>query len=191
MKKFIDNLKKIDDFLKKKLELLIPPQTSSWQTFALVSIFSFILSKLANALFLKILLDILGWIFGIISVHWWTYQNAKKVSIAQQFFIGPWLTGILVCFVLFKGWILTDLENVLIYTAASWPLISVTIAILPRLREPGVRFAAAETDVKKHQEIIDNRRDIMLLVLGNLILSCWLRFYFIVNKWVALSFPER
>lgn len=190
MSKVIENLKKIDEFLKKKVDALIPPQTSSWQTFALVSIFSFILSRLANAQSLRFLLETSGWIFAIISLHWWTFQNPKKVSIAQQFFLGPWLTGILVCFVLFKGWLLTHPDRMLVYTAASWPLISVAIALWPKLRDPGVRFAQDESDPKNHQKIIDNRRDIMLLVLGNLLLSCWLRFYFIIENWVALSLSD-
>ncbi|WP_448570323.1 DUF5357 family protein [Trichothermofontia sp.] len=191
MKNIIQKLKKIDDFLKKKVDILIPPQTSSWQTFALVSIFSFLLSYLANARFLKFILETLGWIFAIISLHWWTFQNPKKVSIAQQFFIGPWLTGIFVCFVLFKGWLLDHPNLVLIYTAASWPLISVAIALWPKLHDPGVRFSESDSDPKSRQKIIDNRRDIMLLFLGNLLLSCWLRFYFIVEKWVALSLSDR
>lgn len=190
MKNPIQKIKKIDDFLKKKVDGLIPPQTSSWQTFALVSIFSFILHYLANAQFLKFILETLGWIFAVISLHWWTFQNPKKVSIAQQFFIGPWLTGFFVCFVLFKGWLLEHPDRVLVYTAASWPLISVAIAVWPKLRDPGVRFSETDSDPKSHQKIIDNRRDIMLLVLGNLLLSCWLRFYFIVEEWVALSLPD-
>ncbi|UZQ55669.1 DUF5357 domain-containing protein [Trichothermofontia sichuanensis B231] len=191
MKKLKDYIQKIDDFLYKWVKILIPPQTSSWQTFFLVSISSFFLAQFANAPFLQIILKTLGWLFALISVHWWTFQNSDKVSIAKQFFIGPWLTGLLVCLVLLKEWIVPYPDRVLIYTAASWPLVSVAIAIWPRFSDPGVRFVGTDDDPEKYQKIIDNRRDIMLLVLGNLILSCWLRFYFIVAKWVELSYPSR
>lgn len=191
MKKLKDYIHKIDEFLYKWVKTLIPPQTSSWQTFFLVSISSFFLAQFAKAPLLRVILKTLGWLFALISVHWWTFQNSDKVSIAKRFFIGPWLTGLLVCLVLLKEWIVPYPDQVLIYIAASWPLVSVAIAIWPRFSDPGVRFVGTDDDPEKYQKIIDNRRDIMLLVLGNLILSCWLRFYFIITKWVELSYPNR
>ncbi|WP_448563005.1 DUF5357 family protein [Trichothermofontia sp.] len=182
-----DYLRQIDDCLHSWVKMLIPPQTSSWQTFFLISISSFFLAQFVHAKFIQSFLKNLGWLFAIMSVHWWTFQNSKKVSIFKQFFIGPWVTGLLVCLVLLQGWLLSHPDRVLLYTAASWPLISVAIAILPRFSDPGVRFAGTEDDPQKQQKIIENRREIMLLVLGNLILSCWLRFYFIIVQWVEQS----
>lgn len=148
-----------------------PPSAFSWQTLFWLSVFSYCMSLLANGI-IQELLSNFGWIFLILAVFWGT-------SASEQWKIGalplsPWITGALTSiyiFVVIAGNSVESSEAAIIY----WPLISAIIAVIPS-------FVKDELNMGPPQP--QQRQNIAILLLSQLLLTCWFQFYFIIQGWL-------
>jgi hypothetical protein len=153
---------------------LKPPQTLSWQTLILLSLFSWFLCLLVATPELQELLAWLGWLFLTGGVGWAT-GNTRVNLLGWMFYPGPWITGALTCVLLYGWWNQASIATALI----SWPLISVAIAIIPRFF-PNLTFSLPDPATRQAS---------ILLALVGLLLSCWFRFHFLVQDWV-ITYPS-
>lgn len=146
-----------------------PPRSFSWQMLLLLSIFSWVLSLLAEADWLRHFLTNGAWLFLISGVNWALLENPVRVFGLN---LGPWITGALVGLFLFGQGESIDLQVVLVL----WPLISTAIAIFPYFLSKDLQLTVPNT--KAQQQIV-------LLILINLVFSCWIQFYFNIQKWLT------
>ncbi|MDX2096893.1 MAG: DUF5357 family protein [Leptolyngbyaceae cyanobacterium bins.59] len=157
------------DWLKSQVawiqKELLPEKAFSWQTLAWLSAFSYLMAALASPL-VRELLSLFGWVFLIAAVAWVTKEHPVKVA---KFDIGPWITGALVT-TLFFGNLFDEVPSV---PLVSWPIISSLIASGPRFFKDGKAMLPGPKD----------RQEITVLILSNLVISCWFQFYFTVQGW--------
>ncbi|HAA30727.1 MAG TPA: hypothetical protein DCE56_27355 [Cyanobacteria bacterium UBA8553] len=165
----------IYEWLQKNLR---PPSAFSWETLILLSLFSFYMEWLARSLYLKNLLDNLGWIFLIGGVYWATTATRflrigyKAKPWTPGFPLSPWITGALVCYYLFNRGIGEVRPESIIY----WPTISALIYAIPDFLQENGTLKSPPPD----------RRQFLVVVLGTqLLLSCWFQFHFLVQNLVA------
>ncbi|MBD2079165.1 DUF5357 family protein [Leptolyngbya sp. FACHB-17] len=159
------------------------PQWASWQTLLFLSIFSVIVAALTTSPPPQIaqrIISSFGWIFLILSVWWFVYEPpVKKKLTFYNFFIGPWIVGAIICVYLFG-----TIEGGRIPTQTSWiswPPISSLIWSAPKF---------IKSDSKTKSPVYANpskahRQDIILVILANLIISCWFQFSFQIQNWIA------
>jgi hypothetical protein len=169
------------------VKIISPPKWDSWQALIWVSFFSWAVSMVFRTQWMQSLAASISWLFLIPGVHWFTHVeklevapkkevNVKKGLSPNGFFLGPWITGALICLFLFGG--LTD--NMGRQGFVLWPLISATIAILPEFIQFGPTYKLPDDRGKRQASI----QKIALIVLSNLVLSCWLQFCFATQSWL-------
>jgi drug/metabolite transporter superfamily protein YnfA len=163
----------IYDWLQKNVR---PPSAFSWETLILLSVFSYYMSVLSTD-FVRNLLANFGWIFLIFGVFWGTtaagqlrigYKDKQK----DGFPLSPWITGALVSVYIFGGPTGEVGREALIY----WPVISAIIAALPDFL--GERFTLKAPPLQKRQNLV-------VLFGTQILLSCWLQFYFVIQNWLV------
>jgi len=167
---------------EKIRKFLTPPTDDSWQTLVWMSVFSWVVSLLVTNV-IQILIASMGWVFLIPGIHWFMHEeklklgggveiNVKKNLEFNKFFVAPWITGALICTFLFGG-VLFEVIPSLAFIC--WPPISVVIAVLPKFIKIGPEYK--KPDPAARQEII-------ILLLWNLLLSCWFQLYFSTQAWL-------
>jgi Family of unknown function (DUF5357) len=155
---------------------LTPLTWDSWQTLIWISVFSWAVSMLTTDLTQSIIATC-AWLFLIPGVHWFLHTNdVKKVLTVNGIFIGPWITGALVSLFLFGDW--TTRFPSLVFMA--WPPISAVISVLPKFVAMGPKYKDPNADA---------RQDIVIVVLVNLLLSCWFQLYFSTQHWIQ-NYPS-
>lgn len=165
------SLLNVSNWLQKHIK---PPSAFSWETLILLSAFSFYMSFLSTSI-VDDLLNNLAWIFLTVGVFWATTPQPAlrlnyKDSANPGYPLSPWITATIV-----STYIYTRTGN---FRAAliSWPLISAAIATLPIVMGEGWTFKMPEPD---------KRQNLVLLWTTQLLLSCWLQFYFVVQDWLV------
>jgi hypothetical protein len=172
-------MKEITDAFKWLQNILIPDRAFSWKTLILLSLFSWFMSSLATNPVQDIVATC-GWLFLILGVSWVTVENPPRIGRAS---ISPWIIGALISIFLLGG-----LPNVQPQIALiCWPPISAFIACIPDFLEMGLKL--------KWPAIIARPR-IIILILSNILVSCWLQFYFVLEHWLEqyptlLSDPDK
>lgn len=161
-------VRSIKNTVDQIFKLITPPQYFSWQTLILLSVFSWLMSLLSQAAWLEELLINFAWLFMIAGIHWALVQNPFRIGGLS---IAPWVTGALVCIFLFSQ----GAETYFHWAVVSWPLVSAAIAALPHFLTWDLRWRIPTPRV---------RQDLVLLVLINLVLSCWFQFHFLVQDWL-------
>lgn len=173
----------ITDIVKEIRKLLQPPQWASWQTLIFLSIFSAVVAALTTSPAPQIaqrIISSFGWLFLVLGVWWFVYEpNVKKKLTFFNLFLGPWIVGALICI-----WFFGTIEGRTIPTQAafiSWPPISSIVWAAPKFvkSDPKTKSPIYTNPTKGH------RQDIILLMLSNLVLSCWFQFYFQINTWMT------
>jgi Family of unknown function (DUF5357) len=171
MKKFFEEIRK----------LLQPPQWASWQTFIFLSIFSTVFASVTTDI-TQAIISSFGWLFLVLGVWWFTYEeNVKKTLTVNKIFLGPWITGAVICLALFGGWRNFPQPAMFI----SWPPISAFISALPK-------FVKLNPDSKTPKYELPKGKawqDLVLMFLLNFILSCWFQFYFVLQNWLE-AYPS-
>lgn len=170
----------IKGFFAQLKDLFWPDRYFAWQTLLMLSLFSlFIASLLA---FLNgeedaavDVLTTLSWIFFTCAVWWGTNANKGKFKV-YGFYIGPWITGAVLCLFLFWPWE----ENRVRWSLSSWPMISMTIMALPD-------FVNWELKVSLPKK--DRQKSLVMTLLINLLLNSWILFYFRIQDWIA-NYPS-
>jgi hypothetical protein len=162
----------VKQFFVSFWDFIRPKQHHSWQA----ALWLALLGCLFTAITAPPVHDILArlsWVSFIVAVGWLTTQENPIVIWGLS--LGPWITGLLVCLFFFS----TNDQRVLPREAAlSWPLIAAAIALLPDVfsLEAG-RWMTPPKRV---------RQRLMILVLSNLLLVCWILFYYRIQDWLLV-----
>lgn len=169
----------LDEIWKQLRSAIVPKTWDSYQTLVWISVFAWAVSLLTRD-FAQFLIACIGWLFLIGGLHWGLHtdkaQKALTINIGiSKIFIVPWITGALVSFFLFAT--PTDIPPI---AYVLWPLISATIAATPKFiktgQDGGPTVAVPAPGV---------RQNLVILGLVNLLLSCWIQFYFVTQAWLA------
>ena len=177
IKAFILSLLSLDGIFKA----LKPPKPDSWQTLLLISVFSWAMALLPESLFLQGFIATCAWFFLIPGIHWFLHEekfkffgstiDVKKGLTINGIWLGPWITGALVCMLLFSE--LPD--NRLSLGFICWPPISAMIAALPKFIAIGPKYKTPDPA---------GRQELVILLLTNLLLSCWFQLFFVTQSWL-------
>ncbi len=188
----------IRDVFSAIVKVLSPPKDKlgkvkwdSWQTLIWISAYSWFVSMMPQEPVIQSFIASVGWLFLIPGVHWFVHEeklkvfsnlevNVKKGLTFNNFFFGPWITGALVCIFLFGGLVDSPSSVGLI----CWPPISAVIALAPK-------FIKASPAGPKYTlpEKPSDRQDVAIVMLSNLILSCWFQLYFSTQNWIQ-NYPS-
>lgn len=164
----IIGLKEVFEPLAKAV---IPTKADSWQSLIWISIFSWVTSLLLEGYY-QVIVASIGWIFLIPGFHWFMHgEKIKKVLTINHIFIAPWITGAIVCLFLFAT--PTEIPRI---AFVSWPIISAVIAGLPKFIKSGSEFKIPAPPA---------RLELSILLLFNLLLSCWIQFCFSTQIWLT------
>lgn len=167
--------------------VLYPKQWDSWQAIIWISIFSWAVSLLSTGLVQETIATI-SWIFLTMGVHWFVHDegivrdpkndkskiNVKKGLTINNVFLGPWITGALICLYLFGH--LVDRFPPLVFVV--WGPLSAVLAIIPKFIKRG-SDGAPEWATPAPKE----RPGMTILILSNLLLSFWFQLYFATDAW--------
>jgi hypothetical protein len=152
--------------------LLRPPRYFAWQTVIYMSLFSWLMSMLARAVFATPftvgLLATISWICLAIGVGWALETNKIRpfgISIA------PWVSGAILCLFLFGSWGGRWLQPALV----AWPLMSFAMVAIPTL---------VSWDLSRKSPSPVVRQQLALLFCLSLLFSSWFQFYFRIQSWV-------
>lgn len=175
----------IQNTFQQIVNILTPPKDKwdSWQVLIWISAFSWVFSMLPRNEIIHSFIATVGWLFLIPGVHWFMHEeklkaapdveiNVKKGLTVNNFYFAPWITGALVCVFLFGSLIQSPISVALVF----WPPISAIIASLPKFIKLGPEYALPEKP--------EDRQQIILLMLSNLLLSCWIGLYFLTQDWL-------
>lgn len=172
----------IDEIFKQLRKTLTPPKPDSWQTLLWISVFSWAMSLLPASSFIQGFIATCAWFFLIPGIHWFMHEekfkvfdltiNIKQGLTINGIWLGPWITGALVCMLLFS-----ELpEDRLSVAFVSWPPISATIAALPKFIAMGPKYKNPDPP---------GRQELVILFLTNLLLSCWFQLFFLTQSWLV------
>jgi hypothetical protein len=170
--------------VKQVRDLLKPPQWASWQTLISLAAFSAIVASFTTSDGYQIaqrIISSFGWVFLILGVWWLIYEpEVKKKLTFYTLFLGPWLVGVLICVYLFGTWQGKPIPAPA--ALVSWPALSTIVWASPKF---------VKSDPKTKSPVYTNpskekRQDIVLVLLVNLLISCWLQFHFTVQNWFEL-----
>lgn len=163
--------------LRDLFGLLIPKKWDSPKTLILLGAFSWAVSLIVGSTAQNIIAFV-GWIFLIGGVHWVMHdeKELKKTLTINGIFIGPWITGALICYFLFG-----TAEGIPDIAFIVWPIISAIIAGLPKfIGSHGATQVPIWVKPKP-----DDRQFLVNLALLNLLVSCWLQLGFTTRQWLA------
>lgn len=163
------------DFLKDAVErikkLFIPPRAFSWQTLIYLSLFSWLMSSLANSN-IQSIIAFFGWVFLIAGTSW--YTTDKPLYIPGTIMpVGAVITGGIVSVFAFQRG-----EEFISRTIIFWPTISALITAVPEF------FEGSGTDVKTQLPDVNDRESVIILIGCCMLLSCWLNLYEVTDTWL-------
>lgn len=168
----------MEEFFQQIRKAVTPPSWDSWKTLIWISVFSWAVALLAGELIEGFIASV-GWIFLIGGVHWGLHDDFFKKGLTfQGFFVGPWITGALVCIFLFGG--LIGLRPMPIAGFLFWFPISALIAVSPKFIKAGPDFKIPDPG---------DRQQIVNMLLANLLISCWFQLYFSTQNWLS-NYPS-
>ena len=146
-------------------KLLSPPRAFSWETLALLSLFSCFMAYISTGI-VRTFISNCGWIFLIFGVGWGTTEKRLRIS---NIYLSPWITGALVSTYIFGNISQPDLSVIF------WPTISAVIATLPNYLDTGFRLQLPKSE---------KRQGIIVFLLSHIVISCWFQFYYVLQDWV-------
>ena len=170
--------KLISRFIDRTSKLKANIKPFSWQVALLLSLFSWLTYLLIRDAGIKQFISAVAWIFLIVGVDWWLLKEEFTLpGIGLKFRYGAWITGALaVCALWSNGWLIQDGETAL----TTWPLLSVIFATLPHFLKPGFEVKSPNSEVRK---------DLAIVILLGILLSCWLRFHFLLQHYLQ-NYPS-
>ncbi|HEY9641749.1 MAG TPA: DUF5357 family protein [Coleofasciculaceae cyanobacterium] len=166
----MDFLGKTLDHIRKQLKDIKP---FSWQVSLLLSLFAWFTYLLIRDPAVKQFVSLFGWFFLIIGTDWALMKQEFTIPGVQlKIKYGAWLTGAFIsCAFWSNNFIIHDIQGALI----TWPLFSVLCAGYSRFIQPGPTFKTPSPD---------QRRDLVILALVGMLLSCWFRFHFLLQDYL-------
>jgi Family of unknown function (DUF5357) len=165
--------KLVEDIYARIRKILVPSQAYAWQTFIYLSIFSWVLSYFALGM-IRDIIAICGWLFLIAGTAWYTTDDPLRVP-GTFMPVGAVITGFLVSVFAFGN----QQDVITPRTIVLWPTISALITAIPEFIE------GTDTSSKAQIPKPEARQRIIILVASCMILSCWLQFYFVMDKWLT------
>ncbi|MGB3759178.1 MAG: septal junction protein FraD [Rivularia sp. (in: cyanobacteria)] len=164
------------EFLKDAIERIkkffIPPKAYSWQTLIYLSLFSWLMSSLANDGPIQDIIAFFGWVFLIAGTSW--YTTDKPLYIPGTIMpVGAVITGGIVSVFAFQ-----QDEQLITRTIIFWPTISALITAVPEF------FEGSGTDVKAQLPELNDRESVIVLIGCCMLLSCWLNLYGVTDSWL-------
>lgn len=175
----MDTTKIWTEILNYAIKNFKPPKIWSWQTLIIGSVILGVAGIVAGIFFTALpILIILSGLLLVLGVAWYT---TKEPITIQGISIGSWVTGGLICLLLFgifgNIW---GIPALLPVALVSWPLVSAAVAAIPEFWHEGLKLKTPNPEV---------RQNLSILLLINLLLSCWLLFGFILQGWLN-SYPS-
>jgi hypothetical protein len=165
--------KYIQDLLLSLQKLLTPTKAYSWQTLIYLSLFSWGTSYFAIG-YIKDIIAFCGWIFLLAGTAWYTTDDPLRVP-GTFMPVGAVITGFLVSVFAFGYQ-----ESVLTSkTIVIWPTIAAIVTAIPNFFE-GTGGRSAKAKLPKLQD----RQKVVVLLAWCMLISCWLQFYFVIDKWL-------
>jgi Family of unknown function (DUF5357) len=162
----------VQDLFLSIQKLIMPPKAFSWQTFIYLSIFSWGSSYFATGP-IKDLIALTGWGFLVAGTAWYTTDDPLRVP-GTFMPVGALVTGFLVSVFAFG-----HQENVITTrTIVLWPTIAAIITGIPEF------FAGTGTSTKATIPKLEARQKIVILLAWSMLISCWIQFYFVIDKWL-------
>ncbi|OCQ94414.1 hypothetical protein BCD64_06935 [Nostoc sp. MBR 210] len=161
-----------EDVYARVKKILVPTQAYAWQTLIYLSVFSGFLSYFANG-YIRDIIAFCGWLFLIAGTAWYTTDDPLRVP-GTFMPVGALITGFLVSVFAFGN----QQDVITPRTIVLWPTISSLITAIPEFVE------GTDTDSKAQIPKPEVRQKILILVASCMILSCWLQFYFVMDKWL-------
>ncbi len=153
-------------------KVLVPPKAYSWQTFIYLTVFSWVLSFFATG-YIRDIIAFCGWLFLIAGTAWYTTEDPLRVP-GTFMPVGAVITGFLVSVFAFG-----NQEDVITpRTIVLWPTISALVTAIPEFIE------GSDTEAKAQIPKPEDRQRIIILVASCMLLSCWIQFYFVMDKWL-------
>jgi hypothetical protein len=149
--------------------VLLPEQFYSWQMAIALSLLAWFMSFPTVSPFQEILVR-LSWFFLIVGIGWVTTENPINL---WGLSLSPWITGALVCLFLFIENPSAGVPRVAVIT---WPVIAGLVAIFPASFRPdsGLRLPPVST-----------RTRLLIIMLSNLLLTCWILLYYTMEDWLV------
>ena len=174
IQKFLGEVSKL---LGELFKILLPKKWDSAKTLIWLSIFSWAMSIGVRPI-LQAAIAFMGWIFLIAGVHWVMHEEKtlKNLLTVASVFLGPWITGWLICYFLFA-----TPNQIPPIAFVVWPPLSAVIAGLPKFIGSDGTY---QTPIWKLPGAGD-RQYLVNLALLNLILSCWIQLTFTTQDWLA------
>lgn len=165
-------VKIFDDVYQRVKKILVPPKAFSWQTLIYLSVFSGALSYFAIG-YIQNIIAFFGWLFLIAGTAWYTTQDPLRVP-GTFMPVGAVITGFLISIFAFGS----EETVVTPRTLVLWPTISALITAIPEFIE------GSDIDSKAQIPKPENRQKIIILVASCMLISCWIQFYFVTDKWL-------
>lgn len=170
-------LKELWKAFRDLFKILIPKKWDSAKTLIWLSLFSWAMSFIVSSV-VQAMIAFTGWLFLIAGVHWVMSEEKALKELLTVFgvFLGPWITGWLICYFLFA-----TPERIPGIALVLWPCISAVIAGLPKFIGSHSTY---QTPIWKLPNAGD-RQYLVNLALLNLVLSCWIQLSFTTQNWLA------
>jgi hypothetical protein len=166
-------LKFTEDIYAGIKKILVPKQAYAWQTLIYLSVFSGFLSYFATG-YIRDIIAVFGWLFLIAGTAWYTTDDPVRVP-GTYMPVGAVITGFLVSVFAFGN----QQDVITPRTIVLWPTISALITAIPEFIE------GTDTSSKAQIPKPEARQKIIILVGSCMLLSCWLQFYYVTEKWLT------
>jgi hypothetical protein len=137
-----------------------------------LSLYSWGLSLLATDVFQDII-AFGGWAFLIIGTAWYTTDDPLRVP-GTFMPVGALITGFLVSVFAFGN----QEIGVTPRTIVLWPTIAALITAAPEF------VVGTGTSSKVQIPKVQERQKIIVLLAWSMLISCWIQFYFVIDKWI-------
>lgn len=149
------------DIFVKIWEIFKPPRAYCWQTLFRLSLFSALMSAIARG-FIGEIIAILGYFLLIVSLAW--------LGIESRWQSTPWLVAALICTLL---WGLLKIQPQILILL--WFPLSAIVASLASFISQNLEFKLP---------LPKEGQGIMILLEIQILLACWVQFYFLCNDWL-------
>ncbi len=164
-------------FIKDLFGSVIPKKWDSGKTLILMGAFSWAVSLIVGPI-VQSAIAIIGWIFLISGIHWVMHEekDLKKLLTVNSIFLGPWITGALICYFLFAS-----TEGIPPIAFIVCPCLSALIAGLPKFigSDPVTQVPVWVKPKPGDRQYLVN------LALINLLLSSWIQLGFVTRQWLV------
>ncbi len=169
--------KEVQSALAELLKVILPTKWDSGKALIWISIFSWGVSMLVGPMTQGIIAFV-GWLFLIPGVHWVMHEEKKlkELLTINGFFLGPWITGGLICYFLFA-----TPDRLPPIALICWPPISAILAGAPKF----IGTDDVYKTPKWKKAAVGDRQYLVNMGLINLLLSCWIQLFFSTQSWLA------